>query len=171
MEVGPRRKQHEPHQGVYDLDYLLQLKGRVCAIESGGGNKGKGKATSPSTPRGSGDPWTAAGADPWQQYNPGAQNQHRAPIVNLTPSAPTANNCSLSARLGDRTTVIVGGFPRDTCRSDLEQGLRIIVDGYEGVLRVGALGKYGAAGRINFKDPDIMWIFIEANKGGGGEEV
>ena len=46
---------------------LLQLRGRVCAIESGAsGNKSKGKATSPSTPRGSGDPWTVAGADPWQ---------------------------------------------------------------------------------------------------------
>ena len=82
---------------------------------------------------------------------------YAAPTVNPTPSA---------TRPGNRTTVIVGGFPRDTCRTDLEQGLRIIVDGYEGVLRVGALGRYGNTGRINFKDPDSMWTFIKANKGG-----
>ena len=91
---------------------------------------------------------------------------YAAPTVNLTPSARPANTYSLSTRPGYRTTAIVGGFPRDTCRSDLEQGLRSIVEGYEGVLRVGALGKYGVTGRINFKDNDSMWIFIKANKGG-----
>ena len=91
---------------------------------------------------------------------------YAAPTVNLTPSAPPANTYSLSTRPGNRTTVIVGGFPRGICRSDLEQGLRIIVDGYEGILRVGALGKHGNTGRINFKDPDSMWAFIKVNKGG-----
>ena len=71
-----------------------------------------------------------------------------APTVNVTPSATPSSNYGLSTRPGNRSTVIVGGFPRDTCRSDLEQALRVIVDGYEGKVRVGALGKYGNTGRI-----------------------
>ena len=150
--------------GTLQADFL-SLKGRVCALESGGqGSKGKGKATAPSTPRGSGDPWSAPGADPWQQYNPGDQDTKEAPPTNLTPS--TSNNYALDQRIGNRSTLIFGGFPRDTCRADLEQALREFVNGHEGILRVGSLGKYGNTGRVNFKCNKTMWNFILANKGG-----
>ena len=139
---------------------FLALKGRVCAIEAGPVSKGKGKAT---TPRETGDPWTALGADPWQRYNHVDHSQREAPLVNLTPST-TSSGYVLEPRVGDRSTVICGGFPEDTARADIEQAMREYVKGHEGIVRVGSLGKYGAAGRINFTDKSAMWDFIRYNK-------
>jgi hypothetical protein len=48
----------------------------------------------------------------------------------------------------------------------MEAALRTYIHGYEGVTRVGSLGKYGNTGRVNFKDNSMMWIFIKANAGG-----
>ncbi len=62
--------------------------------------------------------------------------------------------------------MIFGGFPKDTCRGDIEGALRVYVEGYEGVARVGALGKYGSSGRVEFVTNTKMWIFIKANAGG-----
>ena len=138
---------------------VLSLKGRVCAIEAGGpASKGEGKAL---TPRGNGDPWAAPGADPWQRYKHGEQVTREAPSTNLTPSVP--NSHALEQRVGNRSTIILGGFPRDSCRADIEQALREYVHGHEGVLRVGSLGKYGSAGRINFTNNTTMWDFTKAN--------
>ena len=84
--------------------------------------------------------------------------------TDLTPS--TSSNYTLDKRIGNRSTVIFGGFPRDTCRADMEQALREFVKGHDGILRVGSLGKYGNVGRVNFNDTTAMWAFIKANKGG-----
>ena len=40
--------------------------------------------------------------------------------------------------------MIVGGFKEDTDRSEIEETLRDIVQGYEGVGRVSGLGKFGS---------------------------
>ena len=140
---------------------FLALKGRVCAIEAGPVSKGKGKAT---TPRETGDPWTAPGADPWQRYNHVDHSQREAPPVNLTPST-TSSGYVLEPRVGDRSTIICGGFPEDTARADIEQAMREYVKGHEGIVRVGSLGKYGTAGRINFTNKSTMWDFIMYNTG------
>ena len=65
----------------------------------------------------------------------------------------------------DRTTLILGGLPRDTSRSDIEETLRGIIEGYEGVEKVASMGRYATCGRVYFNNKDVMWEFIKANKG------
>ena len=140
------------------------LKGRVCALEGGGaaGNKGKGKTASVSTPRGSADPWSAPGGDPWSGYH-SEQAQPETQTTNSTPD--TSNPYALAKRVGNRTTLIFGGFPRDTSRGDMEMALRDYAKGFEGVTRVGSLGKYGNTGRINFQDNKEMWGLYQCQQG------
>ena len=61
--------------------------------------------------------------------------------------------------------MIIGGYPSNTDRSEIEISLAAITDGVPGINRVGALGKYGGQGRLFFDDKDSMWDFIKANKG------
>ena len=60
--------------------------------------------------------------------------------------------------------MIVGGFPRDTGRGDIELTLRGIVDGHDGIERVASMGKYATCGRVYFIDNNAMWDFIKASK-------
>ena len=79
---------------------------------------------------------------------------------------PPSTSYSLDKRVNSRTAIIFGGFPGDTCRAEMEEASRSYMHGVEGVLRVGALGKYGNTGRVCFNDNNTMWIFIKANAGG-----
>ena len=145
---------------------VLSLTGRVCALEKGEGSgakggekaKGKGKTQETTAPGAIIDPWAAW--DPWSCPRMGAS----AP-ADPTPT-PAADPYTLDKRVGNRSTIIFGGFPRDTCRADMETALREIVTGAEGVSRVGSLGKYGNVGRVSFTNSTAMWAFINANKGG-----
>ncbi len=59
--------------------------------------------------------------------------------------------------------MIIGGYPSNTDRSEIEISLAAITDGVPGIKRVGALGKYGGQGRLFFDDKDSMWDFIKAS--------
>ena len=61
--------------------------------------------------------------------------------------------------------MIIGGYPSNTDRAEIEESMRAITEGSEGVIRSSALGRYGGAGRVYFDTSDSMWNFIKANKG------
>ncbi len=67
--------------------------------------------------------------------------------------------------MGDRTTLIIGGYPSNPDRAEIEISLANITDAVPGFKRVAALWKYGGQGRLCFDDKDAMWDFIKANKG------
>ena len=61
--------------------------------------------------------------------------------------------------------MIIGGFPKDSDRADIEATLRDIMRKYEGVEQVSSLGKYGQCGRVYFTGKEVRWEFIKDKKG------
>jgi hypothetical protein len=90
----------------------------------------------------------------------------------LSTTAPSANPHArpLALRVGDRKTIIVGGFPSDTGRDEIESTLRGIVgpsaitDGTGGVTKIMSMGRYATCGRLEFSGNNAMWAFIKLNK-------
>ena len=157
---------------------------RMTAMENGtapppkhkSAGKGKPVMRVDMSPRGA-DPFNTAGGDPWSQPNRrGIGSSDRSgswaqwqPSWNedANGEAPAKKNIfarNLAPRVGDRKTIIFGGFPRDTGRGDIEATLRGIVTGFEGVERVTSMGRYSTCGRISFEDNNLMWGFIKGNK-------
>ena len=157
------------------------MDARITAIEGGGGTRSKsvGKGCAPArrvhwSPRAGGDPLYQPDGDVWNIYRrrgastdagvetPTHRQEHR---YNSEQSWAQARQCrywfaqNLEPRVGERKTVIIGGFPRDTGRADS------IVEGHEGVERVTSMGRYSTCGRVFFYSKDAMWNFIKANKG------
>ena len=158
------------------------MKLRLSAVEQGhvqpskAGGKGKPQVMRVHlSPRGE-DPWTKDGADPWEKEAGKGTKKERAGIGaedawnswpttgGTTPEASTSAARTLEARVGARKTIIVGGFPSETGRPEIEGALRNIVAGTEGVEKVLSLGRYSTVGRIDFINNDVMWDFIKSNK-------
>jgi hypothetical protein len=105
--------------------------------------------------------WSASDLKAWATYS------------SLSATAPSANPHArpLAQRVGDRKTIIVGGFPSDTGRDEIETTLRGIVghpnaiaEGTSGVTKVMSMGRYATCGRIEFSGNNAMWAFIKENK-------
>ena len=158
------------------------MKLRLSAVEQGhvqpskAGGKGKPQVMRVHlSPRGE-DPWTKEGADPWEKGAGKGTKNERAGIGaedawnswqttgGKAPEASTSAARTLEARVGARKTIIVGGFPSETGRPEIEGALRNIVAGTEGVEKVLSLGRYSTVGRIDFINNDVMWDFIKSNK-------
>ena len=135
--------------GLVALPFVFVI--RTCGVLRGG-DKGKGK-NKPThfamTPRAAGtNPW-ASGADPWSTYDRTASGDP----ANVYQGEPTWHRYSqapsgLAERAGDRRTVIIGGFPCEAGRADIEQALRAITTKDDGLERVSSMDKYGSCGEI-----------------------
>ena len=150
------------------------LDTRMTAMENGTSlpkTKSAGKGKPPvmrvdMSPRGA-DPFHAEGGDPWggndrrgigsTDRGSGWTQWKPSWTENATSDNSNKNPRSLAPRVGDRKTLIIGGFPRDTGRADIEGALRAIVSGYEGVELVASMGRYDTCGRVEFEDNSLMW--------------
>jgi hypothetical protein len=174
---------------------LVLEEGGGGGTKGRGAGKGKPHVHSIASPRPGVDQW-ADGGDPWsnnraaglgfvresasgsgaEDTEDGAWAVYNAnqggwkPYSTLTAKAPSANPHArpLAYRTGDRRTIIIGGFPSDTGRDDIESALREIVGPKaeeDGVTKIMAMGRYATCGRIEFKGNFAMWIFIKQHKG------
>ncbi len=159
---------------------LKKLARRVLVLEGGtkGGAKGgKNPAVFNLSPRGADplqkdDPWwngrgnraAGLGFAP-EPRNEQETNDEWAAYANNVSSRPRPSEFTLASRPGDRTGLIFGGFKIDTDRDDIEECLRKIVHGTEGVERIKGLGKFAIAGKVTFTNNNLMWAFIKAHKG------
>ena len=108
------------------------------------------------------------GGGAWGSYYGSNQNKWVS-YSTLSAAAPSANPLArpLALRVGDRTTIIIGGFPSDTGRDEIESALRGIVGPKaeaNGVTKIMAMGRYATCGRLEFSGNYAMWAFIKLNK-------
>ena len=156
---------------------VSSMETRITALEGGAPRatsvgKGEPPMCVHMSQRGASDPMQQAGGDPWAAYHGGRGGTEASgyqwvgyrgePQWNLATRTPTqAYSSNLEHRVGDRKTLILGGFPRDPTRSDIEETL---IEGYEGVEKVSSMGKYAICGRVYLNNTDVMWDIIKANK-------
>ena len=133
------------------------MDARITAIEGGAPRStsaGKKEVRPPVmrvslSPRAGGDPLQPPGGDAWTNYRRGvgftdAKGEHanqwqdtsfsgepswQQPLSGGGSASKNPYARNLESRVGERKTVIIGGFPRDTGKGDIEATMRGIVDG------------------------------------------
>eukprot|EP00929_Paragymnodinium_shiwhaense_P076239 TRINITY_DN39165_c0_g1_i1.p1 TRINITY_DN39165_c0_g1~~TRINITY_DN39165_c0_g1_i1.p1 ORF type:complete len:320 (+),score=51.86 TRINITY_DN39165_c0_g1_i1:22-981(+) len=76
-----------------------------------------------------------------------------------TASAPTVTPVS------QRTTIIMGGWPRDTGKTEIENDMKEILQGTAGITDYFCPGRRGSIEKINFNTSGDMWAFAKKSRG------
>jgi len=64
-----------------------------------------------------------------------------------------------------RRTLVCGGWPRDTETSLIVRDLEAAFRDANGVLSKTSGGRYNIIGKVKFRDPTCMWVWLKAHKG------
>lgn len=78
--------------------------------------------------------------------------------------ASSAGDDEYNTPIARRCVVVIGGFPQDTARPDVENMLNIIFDGTI-VIDKWAPYRLGSIGKVRFSSSSSMWTWIKANAG------
>eukprot|EP00972_Heterocapsa_arctica_P026232 3861806-Heterocapsa_arctica.AAC.1 len=79
------------------------------------------------------------------------------------PPAPTANPSSTeSSPDNDGQTILIGGFPRDTEKQNMQAFITEKLGNTSGIIDLEAKYKLGSTALMRFRTPTLMWSFMRA---------